>query len=325
MLAPRARTLALLLVGSTISACHDSPPGDDRASKPAVLSATGSVAVSASAAASASGLAPSASAALTTSASAAPTAVPACPADMVLVTGLFCPEVEERCKVHTREWDETEKKRAADKAAGKELDVSHVSERCLRYEPSKCLSHERRPMRFCIDKYEWPNKAGEKPAFMVTWGQAKDACSKANKRLCTADEFTFACEGEEISPYSYGLERDKTACNIDKPYVTPKFKPPPYDICLKSTKCKAHMDELDQREPAGSRPGCGSPFGAMDLNGNVNEWVERPKERAPWRSGLKGGWWGPSRARCRPMVTAHNENYVGYEVGFRCCAAATLP
>jgi formylglycine-generating enzyme required for sulfatase activity len=85
------------------------------------------------------------------------------------------------------------------------------------------------------------------------------------------------------------------------------------------------MEELDQREPIGSRPDCTSPFGAFDINGNVNEWVDRPGERAPWRSGLKGGWWGPSRSRCRPIVTSHDENYVGYEVGFRCCKDAGRP
>jgi formylglycine-generating enzyme len=167
-------------------------------------------------------------------------------------------------------------------------------------------------MHFCIDRYEWPNKGGF----------AKDACASVGKRLCTGDEFTFACEGESMLPYAYGLSRDKERCNIDKPYVRPRFRLQPYDVCLTSPPCKAHMEELDQRAPAGSHPRCDSPFGAFDINGNVNEWVEIPGETAPWRSGLKGGWWGPSRSRCRPMVTAHNENYVGYEVGFRCCKDA---
>jgi hypothetical protein len=128
-----------------------------------------------------------------------------------------------------------------------------------------------------------------------------------------------------VNPYAYGLVRDAKRCNIDKPYVQPRFRLQPYDDCVKSRTCKAHMEELDQREPIGSRPDCTSPFGAFDINGNVNEWVDRPGERAPWRSGLKGGWWGPSRSRCRPIVTSHDENYVGYEVGFRCCKDAGRP
>ena len=249
-------------------------------------------------------------------ASASGSAAPAaCPPDMVLAEGLFCPDVEQRCKKHTREWDEAQKHR-------KPGVKSNVSERCLEFDASKCLSKEKRPMRFCVDQHEWPNRAGEKPSFMVTWGYAKEACSGVGKRLCKVEEFTFACEGEEITPYAYGLNRDASRCNIDKPYVQPRFRLQPYDVCVKSRTCKAHMEELDQREAIGARAECTSPFGAFDINGNVNEWVERPKETAPWRSGLMGGWWGPSRSRCRPIVTSHDENYVGYEVGFRCCKDA---
>jgi formylglycine-generating enzyme required for sulfatase activity len=65
-----------------------------------------------------------------------------------------------------------------------------------------------------------------------------------------------------------------------------------------------------------------SPFGVYDLNGNINEWVFRPKEKYPNRSGLKGGWWGPVRGRCRPTVGFHKEEDYGYEEGFRCCKDA---
>ena len=68
-----------------------------------------------------------------------------------------------------------------------------------------------------------------------------------------------------------------------------------------------------------------SPFGVYDLNGNINEWVFRPKEKTPNRSGLKGGWWGPVRGRCRPTVGFHKEEDYGYEAGFRCCKDAEAP
>jgi len=177
-------------------------------------------------------------------------------------------------------------------------------------------------MRFCVDRYEWPNEKGELPALLVSWVDAKKRCEAIGKRLCTEDEFNFACEGEEMLPYTYGFERDPQKCNIDRPYRKRERKLSKFDRCMKDPACKAELEKLDQRLPAGSLPACVSPFGAYDLNGNINEWVFRPKEKPPNRSGLKGGWWGPVRGRCRPTVGFHKEEDYGYEEGFRCCADA---
>lgn len=177
-------------------------------------------------------------------------------------------------------------------------------------------------MRFCMDRYEWPNKKGELPALLVSWVDAKKQCEAIGKRLCTEDEYNFACEGEEMLPYTYGHERDPTKCNIDRPYRKRERKLYKYERCMKDPACKAELEKLDQRLPAGSMPACVSPFGVYDLNGNINEWVFRPKEKPPNRSGLKGGWWGPVRGRCRPTVGFHKEEDYGYEEGFRCCASA---
>jgi formylglycine-generating enzyme required for sulfatase activity len=242
---------------------------------------------------------------------------------MNLVEGRYCPEVKHRCEQHTKEYEQTMKKRAELRAQGLDPGPKRVVERCLRYaKPGRCLSAERRELRFCMDRYEWPNRVGEKPRLLVNWTEAKAKCERAGKRLCTADEFNFACEGEDLLPYGHGYERRTGGCNMDRPYVTPKRQLLSHDACVKAPWCKRELEALDQRVPIGSTRGCTSPFGLHDLNGNVNEWVERPGQQAPKRSGLKGGWWGPARSRCRPMVTAHDENYVGYEVGFRCCSDA---
>jgi formylglycine-generating enzyme required for sulfatase activity len=242
---------------------------------------------------------------------------------MVLAAGDYCPNVSQKCVKHMRDYEEEDEARERKRALGQTVPPRRVPERCMKFEePAKCLSKERTPMRFCIDTYEWPNRVGELPELLVTWTYAKEKCESIGKRLCTGDEFNFACEGEDLRPYSFGYERDGVRCNMDKPYVFPKRKLMPYADCMQRKWCKDHLAELDQREPIGARPQCTSPFGAFDLNGNVNEWVNRPAETHPWRSGLKGGWWGPARARCRPMVIAHNENYAGYEVGFRCCKNA---
>lgn len=286
------------------------------------------VSTSASSTAPLSSASASASASVSAAASPEPAAVAAlpgtsegCPDDMVLVKGDYCPVVSQRCLQEHEEYEKDQARKQAAAKAGKTVAPSTVSERCMRYEqPSKCLAKERRPMQFCVDRYEYPNKKGELPALLISWTDAKKTCEGAGKRLCTEDEFNFACEGEEMLPYTTGYDRDPGKCSIDKPYRKREKKLYPYNRCMKDPVCKAELEKLDQRLPAGSMPECVSPFGAYDMNGNINEWVSRPGEEYPNRSGLKGGWWGPVRNRCRPTVGFHKESDYGYEAGFRCCA-----
>jgi len=216
------------------------------------------------------------------------------PAGMLLTQGDWCPYLTERCV----DW------------------IAQKRDRCRRYaKPSVC--HGRRiSKRFCIDRYEYPNEKGVLPAVMVSWLEARDACKAEGKRLCTEDEWTFACEGPGGLPYPYGYVRNPAVCNIDRPTVIPDFKA--------FTEDRMVADEvfrLDQRVPSGSMARCVSPFGVHDMTGNVDEWVVNEKGE-PHRSGLKGGYFGKIRARCRPMTKDHNEWFRFYQVGFRCCSAA---
>jgi sulfatase modifying factor 1 len=231
----------------------------------------------------------------------------ACPDDMVLVEGAFCPAAEQRCEEFHPEYDRSE----------------DSSERCLRFaEPSRCANSRRQALRFCVDRYEWPNKKGALPQVLVSWIDAEATCAAAGKRLCTEREWVFACEGEAMLPYVNGYTRDATACVIDKPYVQRPRALDQWDTCMASPTCAQDFARVDQREPSGAFERCVSPFGVHDMNGNVNEWVRVTGEKYPRRSGLKGGWWGPVRNRCRPTVRFHDESDWGYEIGFRCCGEA---
>lgn len=225
---------------------------------------------------------------------------------MALVEGDYCPNVEQRCLEHGKE--------------GKSAEDSETI--CMKFEkPSICLSPTKARMRYCMDRHEFPNKEGELPRVLVTWEEAAHQCKLVGKRLCSESEFNFACEGEEMRPYSYGFDRDASKCNQDKEYRDPPEEPlRPLPDCMRDKRCAAALAKLDQREPIGSHLQCVSPFGIYDLNGNVNEFVQLRYKPAPHRAALKGGWWGPVRARCRPIVTHHDEKYLGYEVGFRCCS-----
>ncbi len=230
-----------------------------------------------------------------------------CPADMRLVSGAYCPAADQRC------------------LAWNEVNVAGVVERnqCKLYaEPAACLSKSRTPMRFCMDTFEWPNQKGATPRNLTSWQEAKDSCEAIGKRLCTDVELTFACEGETMKPHVTGFRRDPKKCSYDKPYRPRTFNFLKHDACLADAACKAALEAIDQRLPAGSMPACVSDDGVYDLNGNVNEWVSLPNRGFSKRAGLKGGWWGPVRDRCRPITTFHGESDYGYEVGFRCCKDA---
>ncbi|MFO0666223.1 MAG: SUMF1/EgtB/PvdO family nonheme iron enzyme [Polyangiaceae bacterium] len=193
-------------------------------------------------------------------------------------------------------------------------------ERCAEYDRDKWLAIVKdlptKPMDFCIDRFEYPNVKGQNPIVMVTWYEARDSCKAQGKRLCTETEWTFACEGEEATPYPTGYSRDPKHCVIDEPWGMPKEGSLlPRD----SEHAMLEVDRLWHGEPSGGERSCASPFGVYDMTGNVDEWTRSaiPGERP---SVLKGGYFGPVRTRCRPATKAHGEGHVYYQQGFRCCA-----
>ena len=172
-----------------------------------------------------------------------------------------------------------------------------------------------RPQHFCIDRFEYPNRKGGFPLIAVNWHEAVALCHDRAARLCTEDEWTFACEGENAQPYPTGYVREEDACVIDRPWRL-------FDERLlaarDSTLAIAEIDYVWQGEASGSRPRCKSPFGVHDLTGNIDEWT-RSVEREGYASIFKGGYWGPVRARCRASTRAHDEDFYFYQQGLRCC------
>jgi hypothetical protein len=193
-------------------------------------------------------------------------------------------------------------------------------ERCAEFDRDKWLALSSklptRDMHFCIDRFEYPNRKGEYPVILVDWHEAIALCKEQNKRICTEDEWTFACEGEEGFPYPYGYVRDPDACIVDRawrPFVSSWAL-----YGRASEQAKRELDGLWQGVASGSQPKCKSTFGVYDMIGNIDEWTR--SSRSGRQSILKGGYWGPVRTRCRPTTRAHGETHVFYQEGVRCCS-----
>jgi len=149
--------------------------------------------------------------------------------------------------------------------------------------------------RFCIDRYEWPNKKGTIPRSFVSLYQATDSCVSENKHLCTSDEWTLACTGPYGWHYPYGAAYEPHAC------VT------------QDTAARA----------SGSKPECRGYFGVFDMAGNLAEWTNTKSNRNPQFYNVKGGFWesGP-RSGCFDVRYSYYPQNRHNPVGFRCCREA---
>lgn len=192
-------------------------------------------------------------------------------------------------------------------------------ERCRVFDRASWLSIQKtlktKPMEFCIDQFEYPNRKHEYPMIFVNFDEAAERCALEGKRLCNEDEWTFACEGEEAKPYPYGYVRDDKICVIDWPYIAYNGKRMrPRNVAF------LELDRLWQGKASGIFSQCRSDFGVFDLTGNVDEWTTKIRPEGKYKSILKGGYWGRVRTRCRPSTRGHNENHIFYQQGFRCCS-----
>ena len=91
-------------------------------------------------------------------------------------------------------------------------------ERCAEFDRDKWLALSKdlplKPMHYCMDRFEYPNRRGVNPMIFVTFYEAEQKCQAQGKRLCNEEEWTFACEGEEATPYPYGYVRSPEKCPI---------------------------------------------------------------------------------------------------------------
>ena len=163
------------------------------------------------------------------------------------------------------------------------------------------------------------SRQGVVPQAYVTYHQARRACDRAGKRLCSEEEWTRACRGRADRQFPYGDTFERSKCNVYA-YVHP-------GLLLHDNSSVGHRDPrlnlimLGGDRPllrrTGITPTCASEWRAdriYDMVGNLDEWIED-------EGGVfKGGFYARSTTRgCESEVRNHAPIYSDYSTGFRCC------
>lgn len=127
------------------------------------------------------------------------------------------------------------------------------------------------------------------PVVRVNWNDANAFCLWVNGRLPTEEEWEKAARGTDGRRYPWGNAFTSSKANLGSTYPA----------------------------PVGSFPEGGSPYGVMDMAGNVFEWTATWGERGYV---LRGGGWNNYffRGRVTDRGTQLEPDFANYDIGFRC-------
>jgi serine/threonine protein kinase len=165
---------------------------------------------------------------------------------------------------------------------------------------------------FSIDKYPvtnaqfarlksshvYPPEQANHPATKVTWREANAYAKKLGKALPTEAQWEKAARGTDGRTFPWGEQFEIDRCN-----------------CFES--------EIEGTTPVNTFPGGKSPYGVMDLAGNVWEWTSTYLDARKTARVLKGGAYnGESKFAACHARFAYPEKGLLPTAGFRCAKPA---
>jgi formylglycine-generating enzyme required for sulfatase activity len=167
---------------------------------------------------------------------------------------------------------------------------------------------------------DWRHPAGpdstieglaDHPVVQVSQADAATFCAWHGLRLPGDAEWEYAARGTDRRRYPWGDELPAQA-------GTPRANFGTVDCCAPDAS-----DGFAKTAPVGRYPAGASPFGLLDLAGNVWEWTSEEHPAEPGEFVLRGGGWGNNPYCLRVSYRHANPPDIGLDmVGFRCVGDA---